>query len=125
MTNNIEQKFFETFNISKTSIDFICDKNKCNKKRLMGRFACLECDNETKKEIEVYSEITSDILLELIFIINNYDISNFSTECMNKEDLKNDILEQILFLKSNKYLGSEYKIELINKVQSLFREEGE
>ena len=110
----IEQEFFKTFGIEKQP-----PCKNCGLKNTSW-----DCKNRCLSE-KMYPKITDRVFLELIFIINSYDISNFSTECMNKEDLKNDILEQVLFLKSNKYLGSEYEIELINKIKSLFREEGE
>ena len=116
----IEEEFYKTFNINKTSFDFTCNKKHCNKKRLIGRFVCLECNNETKKEIKVYSEITDRILLELICILNKHTgETTLTTE--EYKDIKKEILKEILF--TYEQMRKPYKKELTNQVQKLFKEE--
>lgn len=116
MVTELEQKFFRVFEIEKASFDFICNKDKCNKKRLFGRFSCLECDNETKKEIKVYPEITAEKLLEMICIYNStytngYTNYSFLTE-RNVKKLKEQILKNCLMV------GDDIK----QQIQQLFKE---
>ena len=104
----IEENFFELFNINKTNFDFTCNKKHCNKKRLLGRFVCLECDNETKKEIKVYPQITLDILLKLMcHVVYCIDFRS----CKTPEDIKDLILNTLIYNKD--YIDK-------SKVQSLF-----
>ena len=101
----IEEEFFKAFNIAKTSFDFTCNKKQCDKKRLSGRFACLECDNEAKKEVKVYPQITDRMLLELIWYLSGQNNTTF-------QDLKNKILKECIEMSDCK--------ELKQQVKSLF-----
>ena len=107
----IEEEFFKAFNIAKTSFDFTCH---CNKKRLLGRFACLECDNEAKKEINVYPKITDRILLEMICIVTRYmnEICQFDSV----DELKKATLEELIMLVED----DNFHEKCYEDVQSLF-----
>lgn len=134
----IEESFFKTFNINKTSFDFTCNKKHCNKKRLLGRFVCLECDNETKKEIKVYPQITSDVLLNLedillkkhiqvetCFYCDDYYCSCTIPLCNGKANNKKDAFLEMLIAIAQNYLDNsdmDGEEDIYNQVRSLFSE---
>ena len=138
MPSKLEQEFYDTFGIEKTSFDFICNKNKCNKKRLFGRFSCLECDNETKKEIKVYPEITTekllkmeDILLrkhiqmEYCFYNGNYYSSCTIALCNGKSDNKKDAFLEMLISIAQNFLDNcdtDGEEEIYKQIQQLFKD---
>lgn len=72
----IKEKFCETFNISKTRLNFKCDicQKECPMFKLRGRFACIDCDNPNKEEINEYPTFPPKILMELEELINKKGI---------------------------------------------------
>ena len=94
--NEIEQKFFETFEIPKS-------------RRLW-----------TVKEgfKEYYPEITDRILIELMKIILNYNNSVFIT--ITNRNIKEDVLEALIYIS---YRPSEIATDVKRQVQALLKEE--
>ena len=107
MRNNIEETFFEIFNIKPKYIHCPADYYgyKCDKSNWDD--ADCPCDQE------VYPQITSDILLKLMCLVV-YCIDFRS--CKTPEDIRDLILSTLIYNKD--YIDK-------SKVQSLFTEVGE
>lgn len=111
---NIEEEFFKVFGIDprdyySCSIDSYCpyNPNLCDE----------NCPYYIKYKT-AYPEITEDILLELICILNKFTgyTSLFSDSC---QGIKEEILKNTLFV--YKQLRKSYKLDLKHQVCSLFK----
>ena len=88
----IEEEFFKAFGIEKQHI-------------------ILEDDyGQYRTRDKMYPKITAEKLLQLICIANNYPL--------NREILKNEVLEKLLFLESNKFTRDDIRPQ----VRKLFEE---
>ena len=109
MTNELDKQFFDTFGIEpKCQNAFVnpadCPFNKAIK--------CCDCESFE------YPKITSDILLELICILNSVSVE-FKSECI--EDLKREILGEAIILLE--YAPNEETGDFIkHQVRTLFGE---
>ena len=78
---HIEEKFMETFNINNCDID---TKRQCSKYKSIE---CYYCDNK-------YPEITSDILLKLICILNKFELQGLPNDYQHaKKQVLNGCIE--------------------------------
>jgi hypothetical protein len=111
MTTELEEHFFKTFGIE-PKIDY-------DYKTII--------QDVVKTGFNInYPEITNDILLQMICILNETSCEVLSAE--NIEDLKNEILETCIKVYNTPILtsdGDEYENTVIyDKIQQLFKEEG-
>ena len=133
MTNELEKQFFSTFGIEPKYEDACTVEDKYwNNEELANKYGtfdqymnckCGDQENCTTEcsfayQREVYPQITSDILLELIFILTTLldttvyeDV--FVTIAKNREELKKDIFQE----------GMLYKQHIKHKVRRLFEED--
>lgn len=125
MSNEVEKKFFEVFNIPKTKLEFECGVIACPNHILSGKFACITCSHKSKQEILDYPQITAQRLLELLVVASDCDDLRVFK---NVNDLKNTVLN-ILINCYNKFLhwdcktGEEWATEIKNKVLEIFEDE--
>ena len=106
MGYNIEEKFYKTFGIKRRC----CNCNFRNQEEVCNRVPKYCQDYK-------YPKITSDILLELICIENDWDFGQY--ESANVKDLKNEVLEDLISY--NNAIGDNGNEELKAQVQSLFK----
>ena len=109
--SEIEESFFETFNI-KPKCDLPCQKRG------------VECVDNTYCGNK-YPEITSDILLKLICILNDFE--GIDVKATTPEELKEELLKQCIepFEYPIAFEERQEIDKLYNQVQSLFTEAGE
>lgn len=82
----------------------------------------IEPISKVKPNYTIIRDISSDILLSLICIINDYSVSDFTTSWQNRTDLKKDILEQVISLAKSKWLKDDAKEVLYFQVKSLWED---
>ena len=133
MTNELEKQFFSTFGIEPKYEDACTVEDKYwDNEELANEYGTFDqnmnckCDDQENcttecscaYQREVYPQITSDILLELIFILTTLldttvyeDV--FVTIAKNREELKKDIFQECML----------YKQHIKHKVRRLFEED--
>ena len=112
MTNELEKKFFDTFEIKPLKKNIPC--SECEYR--LEECGCFYCNREA------YPQITDRILLELMCIHNQYlhPLTIYSTK---KEFLKNNILECTIDITNYFYeheMGEYSKLK--HQVRTLFEE---
>lgn len=113
MTSELEQKFYDTFGIEPLS-----QWHKCKD------FNCIYCDEYefcSRREF-IYPRITSDILLKLICILNDYE--GIDVKAITVGELKEELLSQCIEYFS--YYPTSFKenadlCKLHNQIQQLFK----
>lgn len=113
MISKLERKFLETFEIEKTRFDMTCNVIDCIHREKFGLFACLPCQEESKKDILDYPIITDTHYLELFCIFSDY----INTTKKDVQELKNYILEEFITNKAG------FSDEELIKIQALFKRE--
>lgn len=126
MTNELEKKFFDTFNLTKYKL-----VSKYNKLLTYGPYDTLEDTKTVAKGLmdcfiieEVYPQISDRILLELIVVIMFHeDLYGYPR---NVKDLKENVLKQLMET-YNKFSSSSYEYQqtakdIKHQVRTLFKE---
>ena len=114
MTTELEKQFFETFGIEKTRFIIVCDVKECLHKKNIGKFACLSCQEESKKDVLDYPIITDTHYFQLLCLL----AKGMGTVTLFKDQNINDIKDTIVY---GFILGKEYFTK--QQVQALFKRE--
>ena len=115
--NKIEKQFFETFGIPPL----------CCKKYLTNCmiYDCENCEN-FDSTFSTYPKITDRILLELICLITQIELYDYSENdyytSFNYKDLKQEIISKANRLGSNKAILETTGESFKSKIQELFKE---
>ena len=116
MTSELEQKFYDTFEIEPLS-----KWHKCKD------YSCIYCDEYEfcSREEFIYPRITAEKLLEMICIILNAEgLLTINTEG-NIADIKDFVLRFLIgkVSKNNPYCHYKTKNKIKHQIQQLFKEE--
>ena len=114
MTTDLEKQFFDAFGIE-PDVESCYGRcyHKCDTKSYLN---CKDCDKATV----IYPQITSDILLELICILNNY--GKYDTWAVSVEKLKDFILMNCIKVIKEKDLNEMPLNNFKSQIQALFKE---
>ncbi len=141
MTTNIEGQFFKVFEIEPKYYNTCTLEDKYwNNEELANLYGTFdyylqnECPHycegyystcEYAYERITFPQITSGILLELIFILNKLEITNgVNLFDDNFKDLKYRILRKSITIQKNEFLKNDIREKHKSQVQSLFTEVG-
>ena len=113
---NIEQEFMKVFGIEPKKVKICINATHCPQKYKLCNKDC----EHWQVAREDYPKITDRVLLKLIGVLNKFSYDKLGFH--EYEEAKEEILQMcITVLDEEKH----HYTEIIGKVQSLFREEGE
>ena len=123
MTNELEKKFFDTFEIKPKKQCYYWDcpystGNIVNDTPINER----DCNNCKNPDKEIYPQITDRILLNLICIANEYLDYPTSTNIKNIQARTLRMLLKVKKYFKDTYLSQDWHNELVRKVRKLFKE---
>lgn len=115
----IEEEFFKTFGIEIQEKSY-CSKGYCIRKPSAIKFSdCKICRNCEKGHFYIVPEITDRILLELICILSQDGVVQF-TKTEDIKTLKSDFLKTCIDYISLEVVKTDVRNQFVKKVHNLF-----